>query len=145
MQGTIPWVDEPQCVCAGTDSEVPRDGNPSLTHIGRAPVYLPYVGNELKPTAHYSVSIPGGYNYHFPRNGECAEGAPLGTAGCTWRRLPAARMLYGTDLLVAGWNRTFVADTPTDQRHTLANVAAFAKAWKALDEWVQPVACGGAR
>ncbi len=53
-------------------------------------------------------------------------------------------MLYGADLLAAGWNRTFVADTPTDQRHTLANVAAFAKALRELDALVQPVPCGGA-
>ena len=143
--GTIPWVDEPQCVCEGTDSEVPKPGNPSLTHVGRAPIYLPYVGNELKPLEHYPVSILGGFNYHFPRDGECAEGQPLGTAGCTWRRLPSVRLLYGADLLGAGWNRTFVADTPTDQSHTLANVAAFAKAWRALDRFVQPVACGGAQ
>ena len=75
------------------------------------------------------------------------EGVPLGTAGCTWRRLPATRMVYGADLIAAGWNRTFVADTPTDQRHTLANVAAFARgrAFRSLDAWVQPTACGDAR
>ena len=122
----------------------PAEAATVLTHVGRAPVYLPYVGNELKPTRHYPASILGGYNYHFPRGGECAEGAGLGTDGCTWRRLPAARLLYGCDLLVSGWNRTFVADTPTDQRHTLANVAAFARAARALDALVQPTPCGDA-
>ena len=102
---------------------------------------MPYVGNELKPVEKYTASILGGYNYHFPRGGECAEGVRLGTGGCTWRRLPSARMLYGADLLAVGWNRTFVADTPTDQRHTLANVAAFAKALEALDALVQPTLC----
>ena len=140
--GVIPWVNETVCACAGTRSELPTPPNPSLRHVGRAPIYLPYVGNELKPVAKYATSIFGGYNYHFPRGGECAEGAPLGSGGCVWRRLPRARMLYGADLLAAGWNRTFVADTPTDQRHTLANVAAFGKAVRALDALVTPIPCG---
>lgn len=139
--GTIPWVNETICRCPGGASEVPAPTNPSLHYIGRAPVYLPYVGNALKPVKRYPASILGGYNYHFPRGGECAEGQPLGTARCKWRRLPTARMLYGADLLAAGWNRTFVADTPTDQRHTLANVAAFSGALRALDALVQLSPC----
>ena len=48
-------------------------------------------------------------------------------------------MIYGADLIAAGWDRTFVPDTPADQRHTLANVAAFARAFRALEAWVLPV------
>ena len=51
-------------------------------------------------------------------------------------------MLYGDDLLAAGWNRSFMPDTPTDQSHTLANVAAFARAVGALDQLMAPPACG---
>ena len=112
-----------------------------MHYVSRAPVYLPYVGVKLVPKEHY-VSIPSGHNYHFPVQGACKEGEPLGTGGCTWRRLPKARMLYGADLLAAGWDRTFVPDTPTNVSHTLANVAAFAKAVRRLDQLFAPVPCG---
>ena len=71
------------------------------------------------------VQVQSGYNYHFPRAGQCVDGQAIGTNGCTWKQLPQARMLYGDDLLAAGWDSKFVADTPTNQSHTLANVAAF--------------------
>ena len=58
--------------------------------------------------------------------------------------LPLARMLYGEDLVNAGWDRTFVPDTPTNVSHTLANVGAFARAAAALDRLVLPAQCGGA-
>ena len=139
----MPWVNETVCNCPGTSSEVPGPSHPSRRYVGRAPVYLPYVGQELTPREQYDASILGGYNFHFPKEGKCAEGEPLGTDGCTWRREPLARMLYGADLLASGWNRTFVPDTPTDQTHTRANVAAFARAVGALDALIQPVACRG--
>ena len=44
----------------------------------------------------------------------------------------------------AGWDRAFVADTPTNVSHTRANQAAFAAAVHALDALVMPVAaCAG--
>ena len=140
--GTLPWVNETVCNCPGTQSELPPPSHPSLKYVGRSPVYLPYVGQELMPRTQYDASILAGYNFHFPKRGKCAENAPLGTDGCTWRREPVARMIYGHDLLAAGWNRTFVADTPTDQTHTLANVRAFSKAIHALDHLMTPAACG---
>lgn len=48
------------------------------------------------------------------------------------------RMIYGEDLLRAGWNTTFVRDTPTDMRHTEANKKAFKDALSALDALVEP-------
>ena len=115
-----------------------------MTQIGRAPVYLPYVGVKMEPRHNYT-SIPSGHNYHFPRDGACHEGEPLGTNGCTWRRISAARMLYGEDLLAAGWDRAFVPDTPTNVSHTRANIAAFGRAVAALDQLVLPAECGGSR
>eukprot|EP00746_Dinoflagellata_sp_MGD_P065272 gnl/MRDRNA2_/MRDRNA2_27201_c0_seq1.p1 gnl/MRDRNA2_/MRDRNA2_27201_c0~~gnl/MRDRNA2_/MRDRNA2_27201_c0_seq1.p1 ORF type:complete len:481 (+),score=78.77 gnl/MRDRNA2_/MRDRNA2_27201_c0_seq1:63-1505(+) len=138
--GEIPWVNETICNCSGAKSPVPNATNPSLFHVGRAPVYMPYVGiNNSVPKSKYT-NIYAGYNYHFPREAACPEGAPLGTNGCTWRRHSQARMLYGADLVAAGWDRTFVPDTPTNVSHTQKNQAAFVNALKNLDSLVMP--CG---
>lgn len=136
--GEIPWVNETICNCSGANSPFPNASNPSVSHIGRAPVYMPYVGiNNSVPKSHF-VNIYAGYNYHFPRGGACPEGAPLGTNGCTWRRHPHSRMLYGADLVAAGWDRRFVPDTPTNVSHTQKNQAAFESAVRALDSLMSP-------
>jgi hypothetical protein len=142
--GTIPWVDETVCNCSGNPSggELPMPGNPSLTHVGRAPVYLPYVAYKVVPAASYPGEKASGFNYHFPKGGRCPEGVAVGTNGCTWRRLPRARLLYGQDLLEAGWDTAFVPDTLTNQTHTLANNEAFRRAWKKLDATVAADPCG---
>ena len=127
--------------CTGAASETPAADNPSRHYVGRAPVYMPYVGVKMAPKEH-NVDIPSGHNYHFPLQGACKEGEPLGTRGCTWRRLPKARMLYGADLLAAGWDRTFVPDTPTNVSHSRANIAAFATAVRELDALFAPAPCG---
>ena len=46
----------------------------------------------------YPVSILVGDNLSFPRKKACAETQALGEGGCTWKRLPQSRMLYGGDL-----------------------------------------------
>ena len=142
----MPWVNETACNCPGTADPLPAPGGPRspLTHVGRAKVFLPYVGVALRPRAAWPGEQPGGHNYHFPRGGGCPEGAALGEGGCTWRRLPASRMVYGPDLEAAGWDRTFVPDVPGNTTHTEANVAAFRAALKSLDSRVRPTACGGA-
>ena len=114
------------------------------TPLGRPRLAAPRatVGVKPEPKANFT-NIPSGFNYHFPRGGACADGQPLGTNGCTWRMLPLARMLYGEDLINAGWDRKFVPDTPTNVSHTLANVGAFSRAAAALDRLVLPVQCGG--
>lgn len=94
----------------------------------------------MEPKEVYT-NIPSGYNYHFPKEGECIDGEPLGSHGCTWRRKALARMLYGDDLIQAGWDRTFVPDTPTNVSHTMMNIAAFARAVRALDALVAPTSC----
>lgn len=139
--GGMAWIGETSCNCTGQtpQSPIPQNGNPSLTHVGRMPVWLPYVGVTLSPYKLGDPEIFSGYNYHFPVNGACEEGEAIGTRGCTWRRLPQARMIYGKDLIAEGWNTTFVRDTPTDLRHTEANKHAFKAALNALGALVKPL------
>lgn len=145
-EGHMAWLSETVCNCTGQTQKtpIPQPGNPSLTHIGRMPVYLPYVGIDLKPHVPGDPQFASGYNFHFPTAGACDEGMPIGTNGCTWRRHPMARMIYGANLLDAGWDLTFVPDTPTDMTHTKRNSVAFKAAFDALDSIVHPAACGSA-
>jgi hypothetical protein len=47
--------------------------------------------------------------------------------GCAWKRRPAARVFWGSDLKDAGWNFTNVQDTPKDISHSRQNKARFKK------------------
>jgi len=138
------WIGETVCNCTGQQykSPIPQAGNPSLTHVGRMPVWLPYVGVKLEPYKKGDPQVASGYNYHFPAGGACEEGEAIGTRGCTWRRVGHSRMIYGRDLMEQGWNQTFVPDTPTDMRHTEANKQAFKRAFGALGKLAAPVPCG---
>jgi len=61
---------------------------------------LAFVGsNEL----HWPPGI--GRWYSTPHGGQCAEGTQLGTDGCTWTRLPRARIVYGQQLAARGFQR----------------------------------------
>ena len=72
-----------------------------------------------------------------------------GAGGCTWKRLPGSRMLYGADLLAAGWNAS-VRDSgfgssvsiKEELEYTYKNVAVFNAALEGLDKWVTPRCCG---
>ena len=44
-----------------------------------------------------------------PWRRSCKEHEQLGDNGCTWKRHPQSRMLYGGDLLANGWNTTNMA------------------------------------
>lgn len=141
----IPWVNETACNCAGTDSPFPDPAaaRSPMRYIGRSPIFTPYVGVPMRPGGPHPGAAPSGHNFHFPKDGACGEGEALGTGGCTWRRLPRARMLYGADLVAAGWDLAFVADTPSDVSHTNANKESFARALRALDAKALPDPCGG--
>ena len=93
----MPWVNETICNCTGASpaSPLPAAGSASRTHVGRAPVFLPYVGMTLAP-CDGCVSIPAGFNYAFPKDGKCREGAPLGTDGCTWRLIEEKKYANAT-------------------------------------------------
>ena len=105
----MPWVNETQCNCFDGTGPLPAASDASSHFIGRAPVFLPYVGVKLDPM-NYPASTLVGHNYHFPAAAECKFGRDLGFEGCTWRRAALTRMLYGADLIRAGWNHTFVKD-----------------------------------
>eukprot|EP00931_Biecheleriopsis_adriatica_P017522 TRINITY_DN12546_c0_g1_i2.p1 TRINITY_DN12546_c0_g1~~TRINITY_DN12546_c0_g1_i2.p1 ORF type:complete len:400 (-),score=43.34 TRINITY_DN12546_c0_g1_i2:190-1389(-) len=142
--GGMAWLSETRCNCTGQTPKtvIPQPGNPSLRHVGRMPVWLPYVGVKMNPWIEGNVQVQSGYNYHFPVGGACQEGEEIGAGACTWRRLPLARMLYGADLLDHGWDLQFVPDTPTNMSHTIQNINAFKKALKSLDALVKPSPCG---
>jgi len=142
--GHMGWLGETVCNCTGQvpRSPLPAGGSPSRSHVGRAPVWLPYVGVEMAPWVPGAVQFPSGYNYHFPREGACGEGESVGTNGCTWRRLPRARMVYGDDLILHGWDTAFVPDTAENQTHTRRNAEVFKTAFEGLDAFVQPDPCG---
>mmetsp|Transcript_1726 Transcript_1726/g.2210 ORF Transcript_1726/g.2210 Transcript_1726/m.2210 type:complete len:220 (-) Transcript_1726:201-860(-) len=144
----LPWVNETSCNCANTNSPIPNNqtndfSSYSLTYIGQTPIFLPYVGIPLQPGPRpFSEQI--GYNYHFPSKGECINNTKIGDNGCTWKRLSRSRMVYGKDLINAGWNLTFVADKPSnDYNHTKDNIHSFSKAFENLNQYFQSSLCGG--
>ena len=117
-------------------------------YVGRSPVYLPYYHYHT-PAESYPIADKAGDNLSFPRKRSCKESQALGDDGCTWKRLPGSRMLYGGDLLAAGWNTT-VKDSgfgssvsiKEELEYSYKNVAAFNAALETLDKWVTPRCCG---
>ena len=107
---TLPWVDSVQCNCSkgpGVEASwLPPDA-PMTNYVGRSKVYLPY-DRYKQPMEHYPVSVLVGDNLSFPKRKACTEAQALGDDGCTWKRLPQSRMLYGADLVAQGWNATEV-------------------------------------
>ena len=86
-------------------------------------------------------------NFGTPKNGSCKEGSSLGDhdAGCKWRRLPVARIIYYADLERAGWNASLFPthDTPTDSSGTMAAIESMRGAWASLDRgYLTPRCCG---
>jgi hypothetical protein len=140
----MPWVNETSCNCANTDSPLPTANSPSLSYIGRTPIYLPYVGVPMLPLGLREYDELIGYNYHFPKQTECLISRNennVGDNGCTWKRSPIARMIYGSDLLANGWDLAFVADTPTNTTHTKANINAFSQSFDSLNNKYLPTTC----
>ena len=135
-----------QCNCStapGINATRLLDDSPTANFVGRAPVYLPYgppPGPWIAPPS-YPVSKRCGNNFSLLKRRSCAEGKPLGTGGCTWRRMPLARIMYGAELTAAGWreaephghrNNTNATDA------TLANAVVLEKMF-AGDEWMEPL------
>jgi hypothetical protein len=79
-------------------------------YVGRSKVYLPYYRYK-QPMERYPLSVLVGDNLSFPKRKACTEAQALGDGGCTWKRLPQSRMLYGDDLVAHGWNATQVRST----------------------------------
>ena len=80
-------------------------------YVGRSKVYLPYYRYK-QPMERYPLSVLVGDNLSFPKRKACTEAQELGDEGCTWKRLPQSRMLYGDDLMAHGWDATEVRSKP---------------------------------
>lgn len=121
-------------VCNCSDSSLAA----SLKHVGFMPMVLPFnlhmpgpnkPGHGPPPPPSPPPPSPpmayGGW-YHFPAATKCPDDGvtPVGSNGCTWRRDPRAYMLYGKDLLAAGWNLT----TGASNAQIFGNEAAMAAA-----------------
>jgi len=144
----IPWVGANQCNCSqgepGTAAARLQPDAPMANYVGRSRVYLPYYRYKT-PMDTYPISVLVGDNLSFPKKGACSEDQALGESGCTWKRLPSSRMLYGADLLAHGWNPEPVRGKGTVQdelRVTYENMAVFDRAFSALDGWVTRRCCG---
>lgn len=145
-----PWVGANQCNCSigrpGTDAALLPPAAPMANYVGRSRVYLPYYRYK-EPRETYPVSVLIGDNLSFPRKGSCKEGERIGDGGCTWKRLPMSRMLYGHDLLDAGWNteETWPAAGGTvahELEATRANAAVFDAALQRIEAYVTKRCCG---
>jgi len=64
-------------------------GNTSL-ESGSCTGAVPVPGPIWKMKSWFGVGQLGGYWYSTPKAGECPEGAPLGTDGCTWREVSSS-------------------------------------------------------
>ena len=135
------------CTCDDaneTGSIFLRDGSTSARFVGKSAVYLPYTfyttPRESWPATDNS-SV--GDNFSTPKNGSCAEGAKLGDAGCTWKRLPRARIMYYGDLLEAGWDASLPHDTPESSSGSLHNIASMKDSWGRVGaQYFSPRCCG---
>eukprot|EP01065_Artemidia_motanka_P044843 TRINITY_DN6446_c0_g1_i1.p1 TRINITY_DN6446_c0_g1~~TRINITY_DN6446_c0_g1_i1.p1 ORF type:complete len:389 (+),score=24.83 TRINITY_DN6446_c0_g1_i1:110-1276(+) len=141
--------DNPTCRCRSADGKnfseyvVPaRSG----THIGRAPVMKPFFYYQ-RPRESYPVTGVIGENFALPRGGECVNGEEIGTGGCTWRRLPRARVLWGDRLLRHGWNNTEQRFWPLREHgpnitsRIEQNSVAFDSAWRSVSALMQAPEC----
>eukprot|EP00040_Diaphanoeca_grandis_P028158 m.161768 g.161768 ORF g.161768 m.161768 type:complete len:478 (+) comp31253_c3_seq1:3430-4863(+) len=142
----FPWfVKEPICNCSDSkqfpESTIITDQNPSSHYVGAMPVMLPY-GYYRQPQETFPVRIPSGENLSTPKKGVCKEGQQPGTNGCTWKRSPAARVLYGPDLFKAGWDDRWIPDTLHNQSHSLYNIEKFKAATHLYDHYVTQRCCG---
>lgn len=77
----------------------------SARYVGMMPTYLPWMcGSWGDGNGTCAINTPFGRWYSLPGEGQCAEGEPLGSKGCTWRRMPVAKVLRGAELIRQGWN-----------------------------------------
>jgi hypothetical protein len=157
--GAVTWNttdsthDSPPCVCANdtAGANASKWAVPAAARrfVGAMPVYAPYFYYQY-PLSEYPRSTLFGRNYATPKPGACAEGEPIGggATGCTWRRAPTARIVWGSELLRRGWNNTAVDHWPLhrygpNQSAQLAhNLPIFAGAFDALQGRLTPRCCG---
>eukprot|EP01062_Namystynia_karyoxenos_P030790 TRINITY_DN2290_c7_g1_i1.p2 TRINITY_DN2290_c7_g1~~TRINITY_DN2290_c7_g1_i1.p2 ORF type:complete len:384 (+),score=112.51 TRINITY_DN2290_c7_g1_i1:74-1225(+) len=140
---------DPPCLCTGPDGKRSKYEVPAAaqTAVGRSTVMAPYFYWQI-PRETYPGAAVIGYDYALPKGGECPEGVPLGTAGCTWRRRPRARVLWGDRLLRLGWNATSApfwplhASGPNVTGQLAHNAAVFGAAWEQVAALMERPPCG---
>ena len=148
----LPWVGANQCNCSagapGTEATHLRPEAPMANFIGRSKIYLPYYHYHT-PLDSYPISVLAGDNLSFPKRGACNETQSLGDDGCTWKRLPNSRMLYGSDFLAHGWNTSdpnggfgSQGSVEYEIELTMGNIAVFDRALDSLDRMLTPRCCG---
>eukprot|EP00729_Bicosta_minor_P001719 gene1719-32604_t len=125
----------PQCNCSKGSVLMPPD-SPSISVMGALEVQCPYFYYVI-PEPSYSLKTPCGMWFSHPKRGSCnypnvSSPRKLGQ-GCTWERLPTAKVVYGDDLLESGWDRSSSFDDKTGNRkdttnQTLANAHALTRA-----------------
>ena len=108
----------------------------SSVHTGWMPVSLPWSFGPLPPN---TTLVPYGGWFHHPAGTKCEDdGTAVGTGGCTWRRDPLAVMVYGKQLLQAGWNDTDFGRGAVPNAAVYRNAAALRRAIDAI----APPCCG---
>ena len=172
--------DAPPCVCtehglptgaAGENASKWITSAVSQKFVGAMPVYSPYFYYQL-PHDRYPGTSHIGFNYATPKAGKCEEGRPLPGRpspldapavknvapvapvlddACAWRRLPGARVVYGSEFLANGWNDTVVIHWPLHtfgpdtQEQLLHNIPIFNSTFAALSTTpglLTPRCCG---
>lgn len=89
-----------------------------------------------------TLSFPPGIGTWFstPKGGQCPEGQPIGTEGCTWRRESAGRILYGYELVKLGFTRPDNHGQSGGEELQRANGIVFRRALEALP--ISQYSCG---
>jgi len=152
--GAVQWASDgshssPPCNCTGATGVISKWSTPNRSdyYVGAMPTWLPYFYYQT-PAAAYPGAVRFGANYATPRKGECLQDATVGDGGCTWLRAPAARVVWGADLLQRGWNRTAVQHWPLHRygpntsRQILTNLPVFKAAFAGLGQLLSPRCCG---
>lgn len=107
----------PVCRCSAASTSNSRK------YIGREPILLPFGG--IVPGRGDSLL---GYWFSHPAASECAEGAAVGTGGCTWARHPVAASVKGSLLLQHGFKKSPTSDVTEEAavRNSNATSEAYA-------------------
>ena len=77
----------------------------------------------------------------LPKMGECEATQALGNK-CMWLRDSRVRILYGPDLLAAGWIAPIIPDTLNNFTSTEHNMQVFEEAVIDLARYMSPRCCG---
>eukprot|EP00041_Stephanoeca_diplocostata_P020911 m.478403 g.478403 ORF g.478403 m.478403 type:complete len:504 (-) comp21692_c0_seq8:1252-2763(-) len=102
----------------------------SAKYTGWMPVSLPWItfDSPVWPPVPPAELTPYGGWFHHPSGAKCDDTvtSAIGDAsGCTWKRHPRAVMVYGGDLLLAGWNMSDAPSTRAIKNNVLAAERAY--------------------